>query len=124
MVLQCLTSSPLASWYQFMLLGEQGHQSLSSLTRAISQKVGGPQESNWQPFGLRNRNGTFGLRNRIGTFGLRNRIGTFGLRNRIGTFGLRNRIGTFGLRNRIGTFGLRNRIGTFGLRANAVCCAL
>ena len=37
---QCLTSS-LASWYQFTLLGEQEHQSVSSLSRAISQKVGG-----------------------------------------------------------------------------------
>ena len=29
---QCLTPSPLASWYQFTLLGEQGHQSISSLS--------------------------------------------------------------------------------------------
>ena len=39
--------SPLASWYQITLLDEQGHQCVSSLSRAISQKVGG----------LRNRTG-------------------------------------------------------------------
>ena len=31
---------PLTSWYQFTLLGEQGHQNISSLSRAISHKVG------------------------------------------------------------------------------------
>ena len=30
--------SPLASWYQFTLLGEQGHQNVSSLFRATSQR--------------------------------------------------------------------------------------
>ena len=30
-----VSPSPLASWYQFALLGEQGHQSVSSLSRAI-----------------------------------------------------------------------------------------
>ena len=35
-----VTTSPLASWYQFTLLGEQGRQSIKSLSRAISQKVG------------------------------------------------------------------------------------
>ena len=44
---QCLTINPLASWYQFSLLGEQGLHSVSSLSRAIRQEIGG----------LRNRTG-------------------------------------------------------------------
>ena len=33
--------SRLASWYKFTLLDEEGHRSVSRLSRAISQKVGG-----------------------------------------------------------------------------------
>jgi len=42
---------PLTSWYQFTLLGEQGHQNISSLSRAISQKVGGLGNQTCNPSG-------------------------------------------------------------------------